>query len=83
MVRVSFELNDKLNMQGTLRPAGKALDNAVLLSGTSERQFLYTIGLHRSGMAVLSIQAPVDLPPASRPGQSQGHQTTLFHWPDS
>ena len=80
LYRVRLDVNRTLQMQGTVERVTKSDLDAVVLRGASDRQFHYAIGLHRSGEAVLSIQAPVDLPPASRPGHCIGHDKPMRHW---
>ena len=80
LYRVRLDVNQTLHLQGTVRRALNTELDAVVLKGASDRQFLYAIGLHRSGEAVLTIQAPVDLPPSTRPGRCIGHDKPMQHW---
>ena len=72
--RVTIRMNGKVRMAGTLRQSRQSGLEALVLKGRSERNFLYAVGMHHSGTAVLTIKAPVDLPPTSRQGRCTGQE---------
>ncbi|MDJ0827870.1 MAG: hypothetical protein QNJ16_20485 [Rhodobacter sp.] len=75
--RVSMQLNRKMLMFGAVQRAQGA--DTVLFRARSQQDHSYTIGLHRTGVAVLTIQSP-KIKAASRPGKCVGHGGYMQRW---
>ncbi len=80
LFRVTLDFGGKHPMRGTVQQARASNHDAVILRGTSKQHFRYAIGLSRTGQAVLTIQAPANVAPASRQGLCIGHDKPMQRW---